>query len=129
MGFFFRETYDDNFKSEKDNYYQESSKAEQEFYARRKAIEIEHNKWYNQLKRDMRDTDYSPSINEDVYAYDFSLCFDTGTLGIAEYITSYVSKLNGNKILLLIEMEDFKALRSKQKDGVYKRINNCLEYS
>ncbi len=105
----------------------EENKEEDRIEKENKVVENFIPEWEYQLLKDMRNTDYSPAIESNMYSYALKLCLDAPSLGLEDVSTGYFVKKSEDKMLILLESEILNKLSKEQKTTLYKKIDTCMD--
>jgi len=88
---------------------------------------IVENSWRKYLNNDMYKADYFPNIETDPISYALKQCLDPTSINLDTENTSFRTRVNDKKILIIVESRSIDSLSSNQREVVYNKIDTCLD--
>ncbi|WP_299114942.1 zinc-ribbon domain-containing protein [uncultured Winogradskyella sp.] len=90
-------------------------------------IEAPKPAWFRVLKKDILKSELYPTEEFEPISYALFKCLDPDTIKLGKEDVGYFYRIEDDKILILLEVWNYKELNDTEKAIVYSKIDRCLD--
>lgn len=102
--------------------YRKSREQQQEVLAPK----IHKEQWRNLLEKDLFVSVYFPKKEEDSISFLMNTCTSESSL-INPETTAYLSRVEGENVLIVMEVEELNGMSEAMKEKLYQAVNQCMD--
>ncbi|WP_299838176.1 zinc-ribbon domain-containing protein [uncultured Tenacibaculum sp.] len=83
--------------------------------------------WEEKLRKIMGNSTMSPGLIKEPVSYNIKNCLEPNLSFIEPRSINYITEINNDKILVLIELSDYEKYTEKQRNEIFKKVETCTK--